>query len=124
MFLLIYAVYAVEITAVQQYKNALVLDNASRFVFHLNRMPRLNMRLECHEIAFAWSANAGNAETQLNILQRACAEMTTSEAHLKTILAAILSIGNYINGDSNRGQVNTPNHSLVYCLLCRLTVSS
>jgi hypothetical protein len=96
-----------ELTAVKEFKDSSGLDNASKLIFELNRIPRLNQRMDCHEVAFLWGNNANTAAKDLNALLKACKEISDSKPALETIFSMILSIGNYINGDTARGQVSS-----------------
>lgn len=82
------------------------MDNASKLIFEFNRIPRLAQRMECHELAFVWGNNANTASKDINVVNKACKELQDSKVQMEKILSMILSIGNYINGDTARGQVS------------------
>ena len=82
-----------------------LLDNASQLLFHFNRMPRILQRMECHEIAFSWANGANAAASQLGIIECACTELGRSQEPMQQLLSIVLSIGNYLNGGTARGEV-------------------
>ena len=53
---------------------------------------------------FRWETDANAVSTQLGALSKACEELRQSEHGLSMILAMVLTIGNYINGGTARGQ--------------------
>lgn len=91
-------------TAVKAYSDPLVLDRASRLVFHLNLLPRLSVRLECHLQGFTWPVNAAVSCSQVDAIHKAVREIQQDQNKLSRILSLILAIGNYINGDTPRGR--------------------
>jgi len=93
-----------ELNAVKNFSDPLRLDQASRFCFHLNRIPRLTQRLQCHEIAFSWHNTMATASMQLGILQSACDELHQAHKYMETVFAMILALGNYLNADSKWGK--------------------
>lgn len=99
---------AAELTAVKEYKDPSVLDAASKLLFHFNRIPRLNIRLECHFIAFSWRTGYNAAAAQITTIVNGLQELKRDQRILEQLLAIILSVGNYVNGDSARGQVKIP----------------
>lgn len=92
--------------AVKPHKDPLLLDNASQLLFHFNRMPRITQRLECHEIAFSWANGANAAASQLGVIECACVELCKSQDKMQKLLSIVLSIGNYLNGGTARGEVS------------------
>lgn len=97
---------AVELTAIKDYHDPTILDVASKVLYHFNRVPRLQQRMECHEIAFNWFNTANGVFDQLSLILKAQDELVSSQKSMEIILAMVLSIGNYINGDTARGQVS------------------
>eukprot|EP01034_Spumella_vulgaris_P021864 gene21864-27939_t len=93
-----------EVEVIRQYDSPDTLDDASKLYFHFNRVPRLNMRIDCHEIAFTWNTTALSTISQLHVVQRACVELTGSQTQIQALLSMVLAIGNYINGDTKFGQ--------------------
>lgn len=94
-----------ELIAVRSFSQVDLLDKASQLLFHFNRLPRILPRVECHQIVFTWDAQASIASSQLGIIEGACRELQRSQSDMKRILAFVLSIGNYLNGGTSRGQV-------------------
>lgn len=84
---------AEEIALIKQHTDVTTLDDASKLYFHFNRVPRLTMRIECHEIAFSWGTTAATTVHQLHVLQRACMELSGSEKNIQTLFSMVLAIG-------------------------------
>eukprot|EP01038_Epipyxis_sp_PR26KG_P007973 gene7973-10813_t len=93
-----------ELTAVKAYSSPDTLCPASKLLFHFNTIPRLQNRIEAHETAFSWSGAAKLASAQLGVVQLACDELEKSQKAMEKVLSIILSVGNYINGDTIHGQ--------------------
>jgi hypothetical protein len=110
-----YAHYYIELTAAQNHKDPATLDNASQLVWQLNRIPRVVQRMECHEIAFSWPAAANSAASQLGVIECACQELGRSQENMRQLLSIVLSVGNYLNGGTPRGQVRV---LIYYCYSC------
>lgn len=94
-----------ELIAVRSFSQVDLLDKASQLLFHFNRLPRILPRVECHQIVFTWGAQASIALSQLGVIEGACKELQRSQSDMQRILAFVLSIGNYLNGGTSRGQV-------------------
>lgn len=105
-----------EYSAVSSYVDAAQLDAASKFVFHCRRLPRLQVRLECHEVCFTWPQAAQQLQEKLEVINKACNEFHESEPNLKQFLGLVLSVGNFLNGDTARGQVSSNACCNVYFL--------
>ena len=93
--------------AIKPHKDPSLLDNASQLLYHFNRLPRILQRMECHEIAFTWIHSANHTVSQLTILETACKEIANSQNSLQELLSMVLSIGNYLNGGTTRGEVSS-----------------
>jgi hypothetical protein len=94
-----------EITAIKAFPSPATLDIASQLIYHLNRIPKLSIRLECHELAFSWEINAKTSASQMSILLKGCQEFQQLKDPFQRVMAMMLAIGNYLNGDTARGQV-------------------
>eukprot|EP01036_Dinobryon_divergens_P026104 gene26104-34712_t len=92
-----------ELTTVKTFTDPNQLDRASRLVYHLNRVPYLVTRLQCHEIPFSWFGFCNSVLMQLRVVQAACDELHKFEESMQNVLAIILSLGNYLNVDTNFG---------------------
>jgi hypothetical protein len=103
----LFLVRLLELTAVQAFKTLDSLDNASRVIFHFNRIPRLLQRMECHEIAFRWMSDMNSTVAQIACISSAKDEVVSSQKVLQKIFSMVLCVGNILNGDSARGQVRT-----------------
>jgi len=86
-----------EFTTVKEYPNPDQLDKASIFVYELAKVPHIQQRLQTHEIIFTWFGQVNHIQTQLTAFQNACDELSKAQKDMETILAIILSIGNYVN---------------------------
>lgn len=64
-----------ELTTVKTFTDPNQLDRASRLVYHLNRVPYLVTRLQCHEIPFSWFGFCNSVLMQLRVVQAACDEV-------------------------------------------------
>eukprot|EP01038_Epipyxis_sp_PR26KG_P007971 gene7971-10811_t len=95
---------AEELVAIKSYTSSNNLDRASQLIFNFNRIPRLVQRMESHDIIFSWMNNANAVNGQIITIQRACEELKTSQKSVDKLLSIILALGNYINGDTPRGQ--------------------
>lgn len=95
---------AEELAQVKVHKDPSKLDKASQMLFHFNRLPRVQIRVECHITAFTWFPALNNVTAALGVIDSACNELKSSEKQLKVLLAQVLAIGNYINGGTARGQ--------------------
>ena len=94
---------AEEANALHNFPDPSRLDEASQFCFYVNRIPRVNARLQCHEIAFSWYNAISSVSTQLGILQSACDELNQAQKHMESVFAMILSLGNYLNAGTKWG---------------------
>ncbi len=54
---------------------------------------RLNIRMDCHCIAFTWAAAAQTVSSQVGVVQRACEELQRSEGDIQTLLSMVLTVG-------------------------------
>lgn len=93
-----------ESVAIKQHTDPSLLDNASQLIFHLNRIPKVVIRVDCHETAFSWPGNANAAQSSLDVLQAAIDELKKADKPIARLMALILSVGNYLNGGSKHGQ--------------------
>jgi chaperonin cofactor prefoldin len=100
-----FAFFLLEITAIKAFSSPTTLDIASQLIYHLNRIPKLSIRLECHELAFSWEINAKTSSSQMSILLKGCQEFQQLKDPFQRLMAMMLAIGNYLNGDTARGQV-------------------
>ena len=89
----------------KEFKDPNLLDNASKLIYHFNRIPRIAQRMECHELSFTWTTNADLVSNSIRTLVKSVGELNEAKGNFEKILSLILAIGNYINGDTARGQV-------------------
>lgn len=100
----------------KEFKDANLLDNASRLIFQFNRIPRLTQRMECHELSLTWEHHADVVSGSMSTLVKSLKEMADAKSNFEKILAMVLAIGNYINGDTARGQVSAHFEREIYCV--------
>lgn len=62
--------------------------------------------MECHELSFTWTTNADLVSNSIRTLVKSVGELNEAKGNFEKILSLILAIGNYINGDTARGQVS------------------
>lgn len=93
-----------ELTAVSAYSDPLLLDQASQMLFYFHRIPRLALRIDMHETAFSWDSRADAVGSKLSLLHRACEELNISHPYISRVMSIVLAVGNYINGNTARGQ--------------------
>jgi hypothetical protein len=110
-----FAFFLLEITAIKAFSSPTTLDIASQLIYHLNRIPKLSIRLECHELAFSWEINAKTSSSQMSILLKGCQEFQQLKDPFQSLMAMMLAIGNYLNGDTARGQVKIENYFCFHC---------
>ena len=69
-------------------------------------IPRLHERLRCHSHIFPWDEQADAVENKLRVVSEACHLLLTPDGSqgLLDVLAMVLAVGNYLNGDSVQGQ--------------------
>ena len=89
---------------IKSYASFEQLDTPSRVVFHLNRIQRIEQRLDCHCTVFTWFDESAYLQGRLEIIRRAVEEVQVSKNTIKKLFSLVLSIGNVLNGDTNRGR--------------------
>lgn len=102
---IIMSIFILELVSIKAFNKPDLLDKASQLFFHFNRLPRLRSRIECHQISFSWENNANLSSSQLGVIECACKELQRSQPQIQKILSLVLTIGNYLNGGTSRGQV-------------------
>ena len=95
----------IEVKAVRGYSGDLsALAVADRVVMALSSIPRLEKRLHCHKLAFAWNAVVDQQTAQLKIITDLCQELSVPDTRQKLaqLFAIILATGNFMNAGSAR----------------------
>ncbi|XP_069704100.1 formin-2 isoform X2 [Periplaneta americana] len=82
------------------------LDKPEQFLIELAEIPNFADRIACFMFQSEFDDAISSIENKLNNLKSTCQFLTTSES-LKTVLAIILALGNYMNGGNRtRGQAD------------------
>jgi formin 2 len=81
------------------------LQLPEQWILELSTVPQLSARLECWRFSQTFDDLYADVDRPLDLLQRACAQVRKSEA-LKKTMAAVLAVGNYLNGGTPRGQAD------------------
>jgi hypothetical protein len=84
------------------------LDYSGKLFAYFMNIPRLESRLRCHQIILTWNEEANVVTEQLQLVQEALSELTAphSLSSFKLIFSTLLTIGNYMNGLTKRGQAH------------------
>jgi len=96
-----------ELDAIKAYPKDAVppLDKPDIFCMEISSVDKLKERLQCWSFKLSCKEQFNDINPPLSILTKACNELLDSEK-LKKTLGLILSIGNYLNGGSKRGQAD------------------
>ena len=83
-----------------------LLDTPGKLFSELIKIPHLLQRLEAVQITLQWGTEMQYIFQQIEILQHACAELSEDECQrgLFRTLAIVLATGNYMNGNTSKGQ--------------------
>jgi len=82
------------------------LDKPEQFLYELAEIPNFAERIACFMFQSEFEDGISSIESKLNNLKSTCQFLTTSKS-LKTVLAIILTLGNYMNGGNRtRGQAD------------------
>jgi len=82
------------------------LDRPEQFLYELAEIPNFAERIACFMFQSEFEDGISSIESKLNNLKSTCQFLTTSKG-LKTVLAIILTLGNYMNGGNRtRGQAD------------------
>lgn len=81
------------------------LEKPEIFVLHCSRIPQLHARLECWSFKLNFEEQYADLLKPVSVLLDAAETFRHSRA-LKQALAIVLSVGNYLNGGTNRGQAD------------------
>eukprot|EP00028_Trichosphaerium_sp_Am-I-7-wt_P009750 CAMPEP_0168526838 /NCGR_PEP_ID=MMETSP0405-20121227/12229_1 /TAXON_ID=498012 /ORGANISM="Trichosphaerium sp, Strain Am-I-7 wt" /LENGTH=984 /DNA_ID=CAMNT_0008549803 /DNA_START=13 /DNA_END=2970 /DNA_ORIENTATION=- len=84
---------------------AFTLDKPDRYLLELSVIPCLAQRIKCWVFKQDFENIKSSIEKPLNILHSACMQVKNSVS-LKRMLGAVLTVGNYMNGGTKRGQAN------------------
>lgn len=80
------------------------LDVTGQLFFEFSRIPRLENRLKMYEITLKWDSDATEAAQQVSTFLKACIELRRTKPLLGKLFGMVLSLGNYLNGGTPRGQ--------------------
>ncbi|CAL8124173.1 unnamed protein product [Orchesella dallaii] len=82
------------------------LDKPDQFVYELSRIPSFSDRIVCLTFTFTFFESLNSITSKLSNLRLVCEQLVNSP-DLKTILALVLTYGNYMNGGNmQRGQAD------------------
>lgn len=84
------------------------LDNTGRLFYYFAEIERLEERLKIQRIILSWDEDAKAILDMVHTVEEAVSELMSLDClnPLRGILSTILSIGNYLNGGSHRGQAH------------------
>lgn len=94
----------IELNLVKGYDQPQKLDAAGQLFYEFSRIPRLENRLKMYEITLKWDGDATEAAQQVSIFLKACIELRRTKPLLAKLFGMVLSLGNYLNGGTPRGQ--------------------
>lgn len=97
-------VYIIELNLVKGYDQPHKLDVTGQLFHEFSRIPRLENRLKMYEITLKWDADATEAAQQVSTFLKACIELRRTKPLLGKLFGMVLSLGNYLNGGTARGQ--------------------
>ncbi|KAF6207552.1 hypothetical protein GE061_015999 [Apolygus lucorum] len=90
----------------QQSRPDLALDKPEQFLLELAEIPHFAERIACFMFQAEFNDNINSIESKLNNLKSICQTLVSSES-LKSVLAIILALGNFMNGGNRqRGQAD------------------
>uniref|UniRef100_A0A0K0DVU4 FH2 domain-containing protein n=1 Tax=Strongyloides stercoralis TaxID=6248 RepID=A0A0K0DVU4_STRER len=87
---------------VHKYATPTILAPADRFLYEVSTIIRYEQRLKCINIIRTFSEKAEELLKSMNVVLKASNALSTN-SRLKTLLALILSIGNYLNQGKHNG---------------------
>jgi len=82
-----------------------MLGKPEQFLYELSKVNRLTEKLECFIFKQKMSSQIEELTPDIQALQKASTEIKNNK-HFHKILEIILSLGNFINGGTNRGEVH------------------
>jgi len=94
-----------EIALIRSVEDPSALDKPERILLCLSNLPLLSERLKIWLFQLELEELKREVEIPLRNLREAIKEVRSSET-LKRVLSIVLSIGNYLNGGTNRGQAD------------------
>lgn len=93
-----------ELSTIKEYASVDVLDPPSALYWHLAKIPRIEQRLNCHMLTFRWFTDFDLAAEKVDVIAKAIVEIEESEEMFCTLMSYVLTVGNYLNGGTPRGQ--------------------
>ncbi|CAE7575507.1 FH5, partial [Symbiodinium microadriaticum] len=100
---------AEEVTTIRAYEDDVSnLDFCGRLFTYFLGIERLEQRLQVHRVMLSWFEFANSINNYIITIAQAVEELNDAEClqGLKIILSSILSLGNYMNGSTTRGQAH------------------
>jgi len=80
------------------------LGICERYIWHVVRVPNFRMRLECMQAKTGFQGIFQDAANDLDILDRACKEVTTSERLRRLLTRYVLPFGNALNAGTKMAE--------------------
>lgn len=81
------------------------LNNCDEFLLQLSKIQHFNLRVECWKFKQSFPESMIDVHESLTNMNDACKALKDCK-HLNQILATILTLGNYLNGGTTRGQAD------------------
>ena len=100
---------AEEVATIRAYADDVAdLDFCGRLFTYFLGIERLEQRLQVHRIMLSWFEFANSVNGYISTIAQAVEELNDAEClqTFKTVLSCILSLGNYMNGATSRGQAH------------------
>jgi hypothetical protein len=82
-----------ELNTVRAYDKPEQLDITGQLFYELSTIPRLELRLKCHEITFKWDSEASEASTHVGVFLKACMELRRTKLLIGKLLSMVLGLG-------------------------------
>jgi len=80
-------------------------DKPEQFLKVIMNIPKVRMRLRCWSIKYGFGEKSEEVEELLKTVSEAINELRNSRS-LRTVLSALLALGNHLNGGTNKGQAD------------------
>jgi len=94
-----------EINLIKTVEDQELLDKPEKILLSLANIPYLDARLKCFAFQLEFPDLEKNTEKSITALSIALKQVKSSGA-FRSILSIVLTVGNYLNGSSNKGQAD------------------
>jgi hypothetical protein len=85
--------------------NVSLLSKPEHFLYLLSNIPQIGARMDCWQFQLQFHETAQDLTTPFTLINEAIKAIRTSTC-LRVILAIVLQVGNYMNGDTSKGQAD------------------